>query len=1133
MTTSPPPDYHATLPASACTPEGMAQLATTPPAAASTPGALGTPLVPGASVRARLRHEAERPRFTVGEMLGMGATGEVYTVEDTDLDRRVALKILRSSLASESEEVSSFLHEATTTARLSHPNILPVLDFNLAQDGRPYFTMHRVHGRTLLDALTLTGGLARTTRHAGSEVEPTVPASTAPAPTASVEPPAADAATPPSPAQRRRAINRIVSIAIGICHGLGYAHAQGIIHQDIKPENILLGDFGEVLILDWGSAGTCGADGRVEPSRLYGTPLYMSPEQARRSHADARSDVYALGATLFHALVGRVPWWRPEPTEFWDGKRTGRIDPLTAAERRQLPPELVTIIAKAMAPDPGDRYPTAVALRRDLEQFQAGLTVSAHHYAPWALAWRWIRQHPGTSVAASVALCALAALAVTLAQWRALEARTWHRVENIDLVPKDLEGDAWRASHDVAWGAEPKPLPLPSPLVTVEDGWLTLDGHQGLVDVAHTPPVRGNERITWEARNPDSAYNLNCFFGGDNRTQGITIHVGGFQDATLVLMTEGVRQLERARLRVPLQEHHPYRFQLEHEDQHLRFSIDDQLIFDHLDVDDALGAKSQTFGFDTYAGSRLQVRHIQVDQQTPGQLVSPLLTPDRLAQLRLWPEAIRDYRDLVHSYPGTPLATIAAFHAAECTASSGDVDSADRLYAAFIAEHRGDALVPYALEARLTLALARKDSQAVQALREALVAFPGHPLLDGVLWQISQELATEVPDGWKAAEDPSLATSIIATVHRYDQWRTRYGMPQVPPTFLGLAIADLRGMGRPDLALELLPPNDPLRCDPLLDEGRVQEAAAVDTTADVDWIQGRSQEIAHDPHAEWGRRQIACADIGDFALLRQVNPYAELLYAEHLNSPADGEAYLAHHPLDETEKNYGYTTRVEVLLHLHRSQEILASYPFATNSVAGDLALVEMGRIDDALAPGHASPSVRTRVAIRLIGQGEAAKAREIFDAERRPLYYNDNLTDVAVSCLLPALIHAAAGDHDGARRLLEAWTANKNAGKQRSWYLTSFVLGRIDAATFRQQPYQRALDQWLTIAEAARCEMAGDLPGARAQYRRLLQVPLWHRDFMTDMQRWIAMRLHQVGEEVPWNWGIQLILIGGSTSTR
>ena len=176
------------------------------------------------------------------------------------------------------EAISHLIREARITASLAHPNVLPVYDLDLDGTGRAYFSMKKIEGRSLGDILLQSTMAQRDALIATS--------------------------------------NQVVTIFIGITQALAYAHQRNIVHQDIKPENIMLGDFGEVLVVDWGSAE------RLEPGvvpRLYGTPLYMSPEQSRREAVDERSDVYCVGSTLLHVLLLRLPMWS-ENVDFF-GKR--------------------------------------------------------------------------------------------------------------------------------------------------------------------------------------------------------------------------------------------------------------------------------------------------------------------------------------------------------------------------------------------------------------------------------------------------------------------------------------------------------------------------------------------------------------------------------------------------------------------------------------------------------------------------------------------------------------------------------------------------------------------------------------------------------------------------------------------
>ncbi|MBA3686442.1 MAG: serine/threonine protein kinase, partial [Planctomycetes bacterium] len=201
-------------------------------------------------------------RFSIAGLLGEGTSGQVYRVVDRDLGRDVAIKVLDS--AASPTRVAGFLHEARVAARLEHPNILPIHDIGSTEAGQLWFAMRRVDGQTLAAAIDDT------------------------------------AAGEPPPMMVD--LNRRVTVMLQVCNAVRAAHAQSIVHRDIKPANIMLGGFGDVLLLDWGTASSAepgSGQGRI------GTPLYMSPEQARGEEATCASDVYALGATLFHLVVLR------------------------------------------------------------------------------------------------------------------------------------------------------------------------------------------------------------------------------------------------------------------------------------------------------------------------------------------------------------------------------------------------------------------------------------------------------------------------------------------------------------------------------------------------------------------------------------------------------------------------------------------------------------------------------------------------------------------------------------------------------------------------------------------------------------------------------------------------------------
>ncbi len=225
-------------------------------------------------------------RYRIEAVAGVGATSQVLAVTDQVFDRQVAIKFLHEAKAEDPKRLSRFVYEAKMTAALEHPNIAPVYDLDFTEDGSAYFTMRLVQGQSL------------------GELLQTQPDGVIPAVIASVY--------------------ERVGILLKVLDAVASAHARGIIHRDIKPDNIMVGKFGEVFLVDWGCAQTIETVSAA-PRRLVGTPNYMSPEQARGERVDVRSDVYCLGATLFEMLYGRVPVRAAEPELFWKAKRQGAI----------------------------------------------------------------------------------------------------------------------------------------------------------------------------------------------------------------------------------------------------------------------------------------------------------------------------------------------------------------------------------------------------------------------------------------------------------------------------------------------------------------------------------------------------------------------------------------------------------------------------------------------------------------------------------------------------------------------------------------------------------------------------------------------------------------------------------------
>jgi eukaryotic-like serine/threonine-protein kinase len=267
-------------------------------------------------------------RYQVVRKLGAGGMANVYLAEDQELGRRVAIKILNDRHAGDDQFVERFRREAKNAAALSHPNIVSIYDRGEAE-GTYYIAMEFLDGRSLKELIVGRG----------------------PAPvTVSVE------------------------YARQILQALRFAHRHGIVHRDIKPHNVLVDAEGRVKVTDFGIA-RAGASQMTEAGSIVGTAQYLSPEQARGTAVDQRSDVYSLGIVLYELLTGTLPFNGDTPVEI-AMKHLSTVPEPPSARRPDVPRDLDLIVMRALAKDPADRYQSAEEMDADLERFARGAAVS-------------------------------------------------------------------------------------------------------------------------------------------------------------------------------------------------------------------------------------------------------------------------------------------------------------------------------------------------------------------------------------------------------------------------------------------------------------------------------------------------------------------------------------------------------------------------------------------------------------------------------------------------------------------------------------------------------------------------------------------------------------------------------------
>ncbi|MDP6892818.1 MAG: serine/threonine-protein kinase [Verrucomicrobiota bacterium] len=282
------------------------------------------------------------------KLMAEGGTAKLFTCRDINLHREVVYKTLHSELKGSEIEIQRFLREARVTAKLAHPGTVPVYEMGRDRNGDIYFTMKRVRGRNLRDIIQ---GL----RDKDEKLVQLFP------------------------------LGVLVDSLIQICQTVAYAHDHGVIHRDLKPANILIGGFGEVLVLDWGLAKVWGevdldhnvvpkdADPALTPvGRRYGTPLYMAPELARGdSQIDGRVDVFSLGNILFEILTLSQLLHGKTAQEVADNLLKSDLpDPSELASGRHIPAALEAICRRALKKDPRDRYPSVQAMLDSLKSYQ-------------------------------------------------------------------------------------------------------------------------------------------------------------------------------------------------------------------------------------------------------------------------------------------------------------------------------------------------------------------------------------------------------------------------------------------------------------------------------------------------------------------------------------------------------------------------------------------------------------------------------------------------------------------------------------------------------------------------------------------------------------------------------------------
>ena len=280
--------------------------------------------------------DAQRDRHRSQGVIAQGGMGSIEGVHDRLLERGVVLKRIHEELERDPKQAYMFVREARVTGQLAHPSVVPVHELGADDEGHLYYTMERVEGRTLEEWVS---------------------------------------SLPPGPLDKSVLFD-LLDVVVRVCDALRYAHNAGVLHCDVKPANVMVGEFGQVYLMDWGIARSLAEEREREPGQgeLTGTPAWMAPEQGRNERLDERADVFAAGALIYYILTRRAPFIAEGLIQTLVNAVLCTYPHPDAVEGvGRPPPALTRIVVRAMAAKREDRYANAGELRDALVRFMRGV----------------------------------------------------------------------------------------------------------------------------------------------------------------------------------------------------------------------------------------------------------------------------------------------------------------------------------------------------------------------------------------------------------------------------------------------------------------------------------------------------------------------------------------------------------------------------------------------------------------------------------------------------------------------------------------------------------------------------------------------------------------------------------------
>jgi len=970
-------------------------------------------------------------RYTLESMVGRGATSQVFSANDLVFDRRIAIKFLVGSKADDPKQIGRFMREAKLTAALEHPNIAPIYDLDFTSEGGVYFSMRMITGTSLGDAVAQ--------REEGKNQ--------------------ALIATS----------NDVVNILLRVCDAVSCAHGKGIVHRDIKPDNIMLGAFGEVMLVDWGSALVLSED-PAHQGRVIGTPFYMSPEQARGETADCRSDIYSLGATLFHVVTGRVPTSATDPVEFWRRKRAGEIALPTPQERGTCPTPLLDIAVKAMLPQAPQRYQTAAAMADDLRRWQAGLAISAHRDSTLEFAWRWHRRHwrgMWGSIAVLVAVLGSAALMYgerlkEIAQWGA------------PIATETFNDDSWQNRWKTVLGS-----------YAVQDGALVATGEAGGMtyfqqrlgggvaieyEATMLPGQAGGDvSVIWGERELTELYSES-----EANSARIFVQIGAHDNSEVQIYDAG-RPIFTKPMRMTVGQKYHIRVVIEAE--HVTLAIDGQQVADcDLDIPTGMGY----IGFYSYyAGKAFD--SVRIYAKGVPERISALALGDDAMRDGLFKRAVEKYREVANAHAGKAIAEEALYRQGDALWRLGELDQAQAAWSRITNQqlrHQAEIQQLYKLAEKRDFSTlwarirAIDDSDPSMRQRLALLWSWASNWLSGTV-RAERETALALYDERFADSSAGIsgAARLLASLDRNEEIIRRFWWMEqsCSPALIAL--------GRIDDIIRMFPNSRGAWATVMISAGKFDEV------------------LAAKPRIGWAVRSI------------------EALRGKWMDYPMDDIKEPMEVGFFEGGKSQWIVdnlpqsgTRIRAYIFLDRLDEALAIPPSGRDQEFWHYLATALAGYEDRIVAGK-QPTEEHYQAQILYWRAMRARARGDRDAALQLLSriqlgdstYGDRALGFTHVLLVDFLAFIDGNRQPFADRLADIAAHRSNIWEKRLWYYGEYIAGRLTDEQFMEQPVVLHRTGALAICRALRAEWEGRVTDAQQAYRAYLALPPHLRMVLLD----------------------------------